>query len=109
MLRLIAISLALTVGAEAETRGEWYKSLTLPGQYPGFCCSEADCRAAEAHPLAGGRWEVDVTDPKSGQPQNFKPVPDAAIVQSTATWDGRPYVCVVGGEVRCFVKPGGGA
>lgn len=103
MLRLIAVVLALTLSAHAETKGQWFKSLLQPDT--GYsCCDISDCAVTNAR-FVDGRWEAEYAG-------IFSLVPASKILDKES-YDGRAYLCARPGDrvgaptIFCFVKPGG--
>lgn len=98
---LIGLALVVATAVKAETKGEWFRSLTVPGTVNGSCCDEADCKPTKAEHRDGQWWaEVDGT---------MQPVPNERIVRNPVSYDGRAYVCVWGGVILCFIPPGAGS
>lgn len=80
----------------------WYRSLKTPEG--GSCCSEADCRPAEAR-LRDGGWEILAEDPARGVPV-WERVPDERVLRRE-NLDGRPIACRFAGRTLCFIPPSG--
>lgn len=101
MVFVIAFILALIVThtASAETRGDWFKSLRVPGTGIS-CCDVADCKRVEA--VYDHGWFIVVDGKRMAVPQR-------AIVRDQTSYDGAAYACIVNVNIRCFIPPGGGA
>jgi hypothetical protein len=103
---------ALTVCAEpsahAGERGDWFKSLKMPGS-KASCCDAGDCHRTDADWRRGQWWAV-----VNGE---WRAVPQTKVLESPASIDGEAYVCngtpnwTVGGfppmepPIYCFVPP----
>lgn len=97
---LIIAFLIATAHAAGPTPSEWYRSLIQPGT-GASCCDISDCRPARAT-FDGSHWWVD-------SPTGRLVVPPELILEGKEPLDGMSaYVCIWGGQVRCFVKPGSG-
>lgn len=119
MPRLIAIFttwLVLAIGAHAEDRASWFKSLIQPGT--GFnCCDVADCGEAQALFRRGQWWVTRVTgrkppdfiDPFTIYDGPALPVNPNNVLTDPLSIDGRAYACVVFSGIRCFVPPAMGS
>jgi hypothetical protein len=93
--------------ALAGDRGDWFKSLKMPGT-KASCCDLGDCHATQADWREGQWWAV-VND-------EWRPVPQSQVLTSPHSIDGSAYVCngspswSIGGEpskppIYCFVPP----
>lgn len=94
--------------AQAGDRGEWFKSLKIPGT-KASCCDIADCQSTDADWRNGQWWAV--------VDEEWRPVPQSKVLTSPNSIDGDAYVCVgspswsFGGDpqferpIYCFVPP----
>ena len=106
ILSLALLAASSSSAAFAGDRGEWFKSLTMPGTNAS-CCDLADCHRTEAD-WRKGQWWVVVDN-------EWRPVPQSKVLTSPPSIDGSAYVCTgtpswtVGGPMQpliyCFVPP----
>lgn len=96
---LMALLLAGAVNV-AEDRGAWFKSLMRPDTGTS-CCDAADCKPTRAE-NRDGQWFAEVEG-------IMRPVPPKSVLAFPVSYDGRAYVCVSGGKVLCFIRPGAGS
>jgi hypothetical protein len=93
--------------ALAGERGDWFKSLKMPGT-KASCCDVGDCHATEADWRDGEWWAI-----VHGE---WRVVPQSKILASPFSIDGAAYVCTGSpawtiGEpetkppIYCFVPP----
>ena len=103
LLVMIVAGLFVSFTVHAETKSEWFKSLTENGT-GNSCCDVADCKpASNAHYDASlGQW---VADTELGP---ATPIPNEKVLD-TMSYSGQAFACIVWGTVRCFVRPGGGS
>lgn len=101
LMAALALYIAMQGQAKAETKGEWFRSLKVPGTTNSSCCDEADCLPTKAE-HNGTQWFAEVKG-------TMQPVPNERIVRNPVSYDGRAYVCVWGGVILCFIPPGAGS
>lgn len=81
------------------TRGDWFRSLTVPGS-KASCCDVSDCARTIAHQLDDGSWMATVR----GVPNT--PIPNDKILMDKTSIDGEAYVCSrPTGLILCFIRP----
>jgi hypothetical protein len=96
------------IAGGAGDRGDWFKSLKMPGTNES-CCGVGDCLRADADWRDGQWWAV-----VHGK---WRAVPQSKILASPFSIDGSAYVCAgsppwtIGGfppiepPIYCFVPP----
>ena len=102
-----------------DPNAAWLRSLTVPGTGGGFggsarsCCNGQDCRNVETR-IRDGKLEAWVDDktfpdtPKNSifghAPNDWVPIPEAAILRGQTNPTGRPLLCWFQSQVQCFVE-----
>ena len=125
-----ALSAALMVGQAVAKPPEktdpkmtpYYRGLTLKDKFPGYCCTESDCREVEAYKDDKGHWWAFISKEVFGEdkntPDDWVQVPDELItpeqkgiarpIRAIACWysGGRNYYeSHVPYTLRCFDPP----
>ena len=97
-LLLVAAISIMSVGANAQDRGDWFKSLRQPGSGQS-CCDLADCKRTEAD-WKGEGWVAHYPD---GEPVR---VPNSIILKKPSI-DGDAYLCShpQSKKLYCFIRP----
>lgn len=103
MLIMGALAVAFYIyaifGAHAADRGEWFKSLQVPGT--GYsCCDVADCHKTNAK-FVGGHWYAAVPAPDGPATE----VPPDKVLRRPISIDGDAYICTNNNWIRCFIPP----
>jgi hypothetical protein len=89
--------------ATAGERGDWFKSLKVPGTVNGSCCDVADCKRTIAD-YKGGQWVAKVWGYQ-------RMIPPNVVLQHPKSLDGEAYVCARNAsplqraEILCFIPP----
>ena len=86
--------------------GQWFKSLTVPGNPEAGCCSLADCRTTD-YRIRGDHYEVWIGRDTYGvtAPDAWVAVPaEAVLTRENPTGEG--VACWYQKAVRCFVPSG---
>lgn len=92
------------------TLAPFYRSLTLPGQYNGYCCNNSDCRPVEAE-LRNGTWWALASKEVFGEnaPDKYVEVDPNHIIREEDLKPGKRPITAAGcwynNEWRCFLKP----
>jgi hypothetical protein len=86
---------------DAQIHETFYSSWMRPDQPNISCCNNEDCAPAQAK-MIGGQWWAR----KIGKTEWHK-IPPEKIEHNRDSPDGRNHLCVLGGNVWCFITGGG--
>ena len=97
---------------------QWFNGLKQPDSPNLSCCGEADAYWADSYEVKGDQYVAIITDTRDDKPLGRAPHIEAgtrvAVPNSKIKWDsgnptGHGIIFIgVGGDVFCYLPPGGG-
>ena len=86
---------------------EFYRGLKVPSGdgYDILCCSVADCRPVVTR-FRGGTLEALIGPQFPDSPNDWRPIPEKAVIRGVWNQAGEPVLCYYNHEIRCFLDSG---
>jgi hypothetical protein len=120
MFRIVILALALlSLPAMARDNGQWgnqpaalrqwFQNLMQPDNKYLSCCGEADAYEADSFEVKGDQYVAIITDGKGVIPNGTRvPVPNEKMKWDEGNPTGHGILFIgAGGQVYCYVTPGG--